>query len=1271
MVVVWMAAWYLIVLGGRPLVASAAIAVVGVLCIRGIRFEHDWAEFIARNRVEAGEARFPPADAPLETVTTGLSLLALAVGVLAAHRLALTDGISGWGAALLALIGLWTWRIGPHRVMPCTWHRRWLAAIYATYLAVATTWMFGIHIAAAWHDRLVGRVSAFVLLGLFAVGLWRGSTTVPEETSDTRGNVREQPLMHLLGVSDRARLTRADASNQLARDLIQQGLWQKACEVAETAYDEFRFNSAKTRELRTARAAILGNLGCIHSHLGHWSQAEAFLKQSLDENRQLHGERSPQLVIDLTNLADFYVQVSFHDAARTSYDEAARISQELADRPLYADALAGLADLDYAVGDLASAERRCREALAIRVDHFTQDHPACADAFRALGTVLWARGEIATAGQHLHDALAIRERHVGRSHSEFAASLCQVGTFLLGAGHFADAEASFTEALATLRASVGDGHRDYAASLKGLIRVRLALGRPAEARAFVRELTALDDRRVGEISYLGSELQREAYFETVQDNMDLHLSVSAEMLADEPEAAREALDLVLRRKALGAEAILAQSDARLDGRYPELEPQLQQHSALRMRIATALWSGPRGQTLAEHQQQVDDWTAEKSRVEEALARKIPELNRELRLREVDSTRVAENLPRDTALIEFIRFRREHRGHEASRSPLSRPPAVYAAFVLSGHPDNPVRMLELGRADEIDALVTRFRAAVTNEPAPSAASVTTAAAPGASLREKVIDPVVNVAGGITSFQLAPDGDLTLLPFEVLPLDEHRCVIDAFHVSYLSTGRDVLRFRATVARPPSPPIVLSDPDFDLGHGQAGPRTAASRSRHPAEVRMENWHFSRLPGTRDEGQRIAAELGVAPWLGEAALERRLKSCRGPWVLHLATHGFFLHDKVAASNWRVRDLGADGAKSAEGLRIGRLDNPLLRSGLVLSGANVWLAGGTPPAEAEDGLLTAEDVACLDLAGTELVVLSACETGLGEIRRGEGVLGLRRAFVLAGARTVVMSLWKVPDLATAVLMERFYDNLLRRRMPRSEGLREAQLFLRDLTVGEIRQTWLAPTVISRLSAGNAQMERELFEWAARPDESRLFSAPVNWGAFICQGVGGAMPDRPPFGAPDPDIIAAARPTPLSEAVARYERGDLDVALSLFQAEEARCRRAPDRRGLGDALRYQARILVDRGDWSVGVPLLHDAEKEYRRLGDEAGLAVVQLLRADVLSVTGRRTSKVFGRADREFLTLAEEARDTLERLKCSHEMRWAEQVIAKIRQRIDLRDSL
>jgi CHAT domain-containing protein len=267
-----------------------------------------------------------------------------------------------------------------------------------------------------------------------------------------------------------------------------------------------------------------------------------------------------------------------------------------------------------------------------------------------------------------------------------------------------------------------------------------------------------------------------------------------------------------------------------------------------------------------------------------------------------------------------------------------------------------------------------------------------------------------------------------------------------------------------------IVLADPDFDFGtegatpgrppHIEAaGETTELADSNDRGDDLLNVPRFDRLLATRNEGQWVAKTVGVECLLGSDALEGRVRSSHSPWILHLATHGFFLPNLA-------RDLDSEPAGS-NGLSVGSgakrlygtaIRNPLLRSGVALAGANTWLNGGTPPPEAEDGLLTAEDVSGLDLLDTELVVLSACETGLGEIRTGEGVFGLRRAFVLAGAKTLIMSLWKVPDEQTRELMEEFYRRLMSGES-RSGALRRAQMAIRD-----------------------------------------RYADPGYWGAFVCQG---------------------------------------------------------------------------------------------------------------------------------------------------------------------------
>ena len=342
---------------------------------------------------------------------------------------------------------------------------------------------------------------------------------------------------------------------------------------------------------------------------------------------------------------------------------------------------------------------------------------------------------------------------------------------------------------------------------------------------------------------------------------------------------------------------------------------------------------------------------------------------------------------DGALLELVRY---YSTELTANDPWSRnSPWRYLAFLAH---DAMIEMIDLGEAAPLEALAADLRRALTGDGNFDIAA--------SALSRRLIAPIADALDETRTLIIAPDGDLAMLPFELLQLPDGRPVLDAYVVSYVGSGRELPRFGADPP-PAGAPIVIADPDFNFG----GMR------------RDEPW--APLSGTYEEGCRVAAHLGVAALTGADATEAALKRARSPAVLHLATHGFFRADDED------------------------VETPQLSAGLVLAGANTVAAGNEAPADAQDGILTADDVAQLDLLGTYLVVMSACDTGLGRVHAGEGVLGLRRAFTLAGADTIVMSLWKVPDYESLELMDAYYRRLLRGE-GRAEALHAAQRELRD-----------------------------------------------------------------------------------------------------------------------------------------------------------------------------------------------------------------------------------
>jgi CHAT domain-containing protein len=284
-------------------------------------------------------------------------------------------------------------------------------------------------------------------------------------------------------------------------------------------------------------------------------------------------------------------------------------------------------------------------------------------------------------------------------------------------------------------------------------------------------------------------------------------------------------------------------------------------------------------------------------------------------------------------------------------------------------------------------------------------------------------------------IAPDGLLNLVPFGALVDGSDRHLVRRFTFSYLTSGRDLLRIGAGAAARQAP-VIVADPRFDAEPPRGAP--AASRGRRSRDLRGRRWQP--LPGTAEEADALVALFGrdkVVLLRGARATEAALKKVAAPRILHIATHGFFLPPEPPPAQDAAPQAAPAGQPmpifAAQQVSWSGPESPLLRSGLVLAGANRLSSGG------EDGILTALEAAGLDLWGTQLVVLSACETGVGKVTEGDGVHGLRRALVIAGAESLVMSLWQVDDRATRELMTGFYRKL-EAGEGRSEALREVQL---------------------------------------------------------------------------------------------------------------------------------------------------------------------------------------------------------------------------------------
>lgn len=720
-----------------------------------------------------------------------------------------------------------------------------------------------------------------------------------------------------------------------------------------------------------------------------------------------------------------------------------------------------------------------------------------------------------TAYRTLHQRLA---EVLGTGHPATVVTLNHLAFAQLQGGDFARAKQTYAEFLKAAKTALPAYH-------PSLAEARLAL---AILDSFQHDAALTLQRlheAITELNYqrfrLAARFSEDEWLHTIDSlstNTDHVLSLVVSRLAHIPKACAEAARSVFLCKGLAAEITAIRRSVIRKKKNGHLRKMLDELAQLRRQITRHKIEGPtRGESETAHRTQLEAWRINLTLLERSLARQLSAPGGSA-LASVDRLAdFARQLPEGTALIVFVRYR-----HYKVLPPVlqdAESSERYLAFVLSGNNPEAVQMVDLDSVRFIDDLVANFRKLVDLEPSPfdtrpmvpvpeeaSRQSARLCQALGVTLRQKLFDPLRPALGGATRLLLCLDGELAKLPFEALPAESPGSfLLDSHQISYLASVRDLHRMGHRRRTRSKAPVVAADPDFDLATvgeswdavpGRSAQLPVSGCSRDMARCGQ----VERLPATSQEGERVAQLLRVTPWLSDTVVKHRLLQMRSPVILHLATHGFFLPDQPSTPGKQTDPM-------ARLIEEASRENPLLRSGLLLAAYNTWCRGLPTPIEAETGILTGEEVLTMELDGTELVVLSACETGLGEVHAGEGVFGLQRAFMLAGARTLVMSLWKVPDLATAILMERFYHNLLCSRLPRAEALSEAQKFLRDYSVEQLRADgWLADAWLEWLAVRWPPLAEQAQAWLQGPGSVRPFAEPYYWGAFICQGDPSPLP---------------------------------------------------------------------------------------------------------------------------------------------------------------------
>ena len=803
--------------------------------------------------------------------------------------------------------------------------------------------------------------------------------------------------------------------NNLAAHYFDTGAYDKAAPLHQRAlaiYEE----ALGPMHPDTVRA--LNNLAMLYFTTGAYTKAEPLFERALAIREKVLGSTHPDTASSLNNLAWLYSTTGAYTKAEPLLQRALAIREEVLG-PTHSDmatSLNNLAMLYTNTRAYARAEPLFERALAIREKVLGPTHPDTAWSLANLAGFYFSTSAYAKAEPLLQRALAIREKVLGPTHPDTASSLNNLAWLYSHRGAYPNAEALFQRALAIREEVLGPTHPDTASSLNNLAVLYWTAGNIPKALPLLQEAQTIQEQNIAGFLLSSSEDRKQAYMQLFRRNTFANISLSLDLPGN--QAATRGIAIVLQTKGRVLDA-MSDSLSRLRRSMRAEDRKLfEQFTAVVRQRSTLRYQSLQDIQLGDYRTRLSELAAKQEELEIELATRSAEFRQQIA--PVTLAAVQAALPHEAALLEWFRYVPFNPKRKDKPTTWGKP--RYLAYVLRGA--SAPAVVDLGGAESIELLVQDFRKALS---APQHTYVKEVAK---ELSAKLIKPLQPHLGNAKQLLISPDGALNLVPFGALLDNTGHYLATKQDITYLTSARDLLRFDTTPLAS-SDVVVVANPDYGRSTNMFAQSASSIRLKRPVDLDRGGLVFTPLRGTAEEAKALTLLLKVKNvhlLTRTKATEAMLKQLHGPRILHIATHGFFLSDKeMVTATFKTVGFSQDSRLLPMG------ENPLLRSGLALAGANQRRSG-----ENDDGILTAAEVAQMDLRGTQLVVLSACETGVGEVKNGEGVYGLRRALVLAGAQTQVASLWKVADDATKDLMVDYYQRLLSGE-GRSAALRHAQ----------------------------------------------------------------------------------------------------------------------------------------------------------------------------------------------------------------------------------------
>ncbi|MGQ0738024.1 MAG: tetratricopeptide repeat protein [Bacteroidota bacterium] len=805
----------------------------------------------------------------------------------------------------------------------------------------------------------------------------------------------------------------------------------------------------------------MNNLGAFYDAAGRYDLSEKLFIEAAAKTKKNLGENHPAYITCLNNLAAHYHSRGQYQQSEPLYQQAKEVRKKLLgeNHPSFAMSLNNLATLYLEMGQYQKAEPLFLQAKEIWKRSLGENHPDYAMCLNNLAAVYEDMQQYKKAEPLYIQSKDIRKAAFGENHVDYATNLNNLAGLYVRIKQFAKAEALIIQANTTWQKVLKADNPIQALGMNNLAALyRRAQQKLPESERLYLQSIALRKKVLGENHPLTAETENdlgllymsmgqfkkaEPYFlgssrvstqnmlntfpvlsekekgTYIYDNLFFN-DCNNSFLYNYPGAAAAVvnnnLDLQLIFKSLSLTDTRNMLDALRNSKDTDLKSLVSKWQTVKTLLAVqyALPLPRRMKNLVQKEEEAET-------LEKELNRRSADFRKQQSALQVNTKDVRQQLGDDEIAIEFVSFNYYNKRQTDS--------IIYAAYLLRKTDSVPVfiPLCEEKQLQKLFESAGKTATLMVNSfyRGSELKSRSSAGALGTDLYKLIWKPLEPYLKGIRKVSYSPAGKLYSIAFHALPVDSNTVLMDRYQLQqYTGTRQVVLRTVENKTVIPSGIVLFGDAIFSMDSLQlvkqraAPPDSFLSATNYTASSRGGgNSYWPNLPGTAEEVKKIGDlfsqnKISTRIFIQSRASEENLKGLNGrsPQVLHIATHGFFLPEQDQIN-------GSSGKSNVYTLA----DDPLLRSGLILSGGNYAWSGKTPVEGVEDGIATAYEISQLNLSNTELVVLSACETALGDIKGSEGVFGLQRAFKMAGVKKMIVSLWQVPDKETAELMTTFY----------------------------------------------------------------------------------------------------------------------------------------------------------------------------------------------------------------------------------------------------------